>query len=68
MGGLTGGLRGGLEKLNSLITKYLAKNRGGLGKNNIIHVLQIICKHYLESLASAKFYVNVTNDVLITVS
>ena len=32
MGGLTGGLRWGLKKLNSLIIMYLAINRGGLGK------------------------------------
>ena len=39
MGGLTGGLTGGLEKLNSLIVICLAKNTGGLGKNDEIHVL-----------------------------
>ena len=38
MGGLTGGLTGGLEKLNSLIVICLAKNTGGLGKNDEIHV------------------------------
>ena len=37
MGGLTGGLTGGVEKFNSLITIELAKNRGGLGENNKIH-------------------------------
>ena len=39
MGGLTGGLTGGLEKSNSLIVIYLAKNTGGLGENDRIHVL-----------------------------
>ena len=38
MGGLTGGLTGGLEKLNSLIVTCLAKNTGGLGENDRIHV------------------------------
>ena len=38
MGGLTGGLTGGLEKSNSLIVIYLAKNTGGLGENDRIHV------------------------------
>ena len=32
MGGLRGGVTGGLEKSNSLIIMYLAKNRGGLAK------------------------------------
>ena len=32
MGGLTGGLRGGLEKSNILIIRRLAKNTGGLGE------------------------------------
>ena len=30
---------GGLEKLNSLIVICLAKNTGGLGENDEIHVL-----------------------------
>ena len=34
-----GGLTGGLEKSNSLIVICLAKNTGGLGKNDEIHVL-----------------------------
>ena len=36
MGGLTGGVRGGLEKHNSLIIKCLVKIRGGLGENKKI--------------------------------
>ncbi len=27
---------------------YLTENRGGLGKNNYFHVLQKICKYYLD--------------------
>ena len=38
MGGLTGGLTGGLEKSNSLIVICLAKNTGGLGEKDRIHV------------------------------
>ena len=37
MGGLTGGLRWGVEKFNSLIEIELDKNRGGLGENNKFH-------------------------------
>ena len=40
MGGLTWGLRWGLEKDNSLKIRGLTKNKGGLGKNAKIHVFQ----------------------------
>ena len=33
-----GGLTGGVEKSNSLIVICLAKNTGGLGENDRIHV------------------------------
>ena len=52
-GGVTGGVTGGLEKSNSLIIMYLAKNRGGLCKNIKIHILQKIYKHYLDCNSSA---------------
>ena len=42
MGGLRGGVTGGLEKTNSLIIVYLAKNRGGLAKRWIISNSQLI--------------------------
>ena len=42
MGGLRGGVRGGLEKSNTLIIMCLAKNRGGLAKRLIIHNSQLI--------------------------
>ena len=52
MGGLTGGLTGGLEKLNSLIVTCLAKNTGGLGENDRIHVFWRLKSHKLvNSLA-----------------
>ena len=42
MGGVTGGVTGGLEKTNSLIIMYLAKNRGGLAKRMKICNSQLI--------------------------
>ena len=48
MGGLTGGVRGGLETYNPLRIRRLTKIRGGLRENYKIHVLQKICKHYLD--------------------
>ena len=59
MGGVTGGVTGGLEKTNSLIIMYLAKNRGGLAKRLIICNSQLIIHnsqlgYYTHSTLNAK--------------
>ena len=51
MGGLTGGLTGGLEKHNPLIIRYLVKIRGGLGKNDIIHINMAILSFLTSRLS-----------------
>ena len=48
MGGLTGGLRWGLEIYNILTMRCLTKNTGGLRENNKIHVLQKLFKCYFD--------------------
>ena len=48
MGSVKGGVKGGLETNNPLIIRRLTKIRGGLRENYKIHVLQKICKRYLD--------------------